>query len=736
VYASTAAVTVQAQSTDDTSKTGTFTFNICQSQSATLANGTSSVVVVPSYKQAFQRQPITLQSFVTGCVDETGTWSITGQPTGGNSTLADTTYRDAKFIAGTVTGRYTVTYTANCNSGTSTAIVYVSPNALPSYAVTPNKTDPSECYPDPALTGADYEIGSGLAYTTISSTPAFSTITSGTIYRLHNTDSTGMSPSTYAEYFQISKNGTPTQPILFCGVPDSLGNLPIMTGANATGQTGINPLNGTVGYGMISLWPASHYGYWQSGSAGPSHISVWNLHITGATPTNTYTQPNGSAECMCTSSGTCGPTTPSNPSLTCPWSVFAGGVQARSGAYLDLSENEIDGIPQGVFTDNNAGSNAWSTYTQAVTANRNYIHGFGYTNSGSHGMYIQSLFALIEGNTIGPPGAGYYTSGDGPSMVKVRGLETIIRYNYFVNNPGANEYSDRILDLVDNQDGPQYQSIDQYLSFPGQTNCDFSFWCLGDTAGAGIIAALDEAFRKDLVYGNVIPWSDGGQIHYGGDHGGADLWNRSGNLYFFDNTVWQGSVLFDDGTAAGDPIYPQNFVLANNIVWPYTGSTVPSFVRYVDEFLSATTNLFETSSISITTPITGGQTGMYSLGWANGGSSPYCGNQTGSTDCTWPLTNPMQTHLPGLGSANYLFTSTQPFTTGTYAVPVGSAAIGAATALTGIPAQNPPRWYYNVSTSSLAARSLSDLTLGAVPYIGTTANSGGSGFNISGGGFH
>ena len=103
------------------------------------------------------------------------------------------TYRDADFVA-TVTGRYTLQYTSNSNaSETATAIVYVSPNPMPSYAYTstPNQTEPRECYPDPALSGGDYEVGAGKAYTTVSSVPAITSWNPGTIMRIWNTDTTG-----------------------------------------------------------------------------------------------------------------------------------------------------------------------------------------------------------------------------------------------------------------------------------------------------------------------------------------------------------------------------------------------------------------------------------------------------------------------------------------------------------------------------------------------------------------
>ena len=70
---STATVTVQAQWTDDATKTANFLFNVCANSPPTLANGTKSVIVAPAYQHAYKSQLMTLQSRVSGCVDETRT---------------------------------------------------------------------------------------------------------------------------------------------------------------------------------------------------------------------------------------------------------------------------------------------------------------------------------------------------------------------------------------------------------------------------------------------------------------------------------------------------------------------------------------------------------------------------------------------------------------------------------------------------------------------------------------
>ena len=697
-------ITVTAQSVDDTSKSATFTVNVCGNQGATLANGDPSVRVLPFYYQLYPGQPLDLQSFVVGKVDQTGVWSITAQPGGGDGTLVDTTKRDTVFTA-TVTGHYTVTYTSNV-SGSNYATIFVVSTSLPSYAVTPNGTRPFPCAVDSTLTGPVYDIGpTGHTYATISATPAFNTISAGTMYRIFNTDLTGLSPTTYPEYFQISKNGTQTNPIIYCGVPDSLGNLPVQTGNNATGQASINPGDGTVGYGILSLWTESgHSWYWQSGLAPPQFVLVGSMSFQSANPTTTYTQPGGtSASCM---SGV-----PAGSKTVCNWSSFTAATQARSGKDIVFAGIESNNVPQGVFTDDSQ-NNYWSTYTQDIWVDGSNLHNIGWAGTGSHGMYLQSLYVVVQGNHIGPAAASVGTPENGPSGIKSRSGAMVARYNVFDTGLA------RAFDDVDNEDGSPYVSMDQYLSYPSASNCDLSVWCLGDTAGQAVVAAYNESSQSDFFYGNTVPWEYGGNIHYGGDGGVQGYFVKAGTLYAYSNTYTGADDLFDDGSPGG--YFVPTFDVRNSIVWPHSGGLINNFTRYADQIFSATTNLFQTSSLVITPPINSGPSGTQ--GWAYSGPC--------SIPCQWPLYTPMQTHMPGLGTSNYLFTSTQPYTSGTLIPPSGSAAIGAGTSLTGLPAQLPVRWQINPSTNVLTPR-LHPLTLGALDESGTTTSTY-SGFTGSG----
>ena len=672
VVTSSATVTVQAQSVDDSTQKATFLFNVC-------AN-TTTVMIAPAYRQAFQGQHVMLQSWVSGNVDETGTWSILSQPSSGDGTLADTGNRDADFKA-TVTGRYTLQYTSHADSSQSaTAIVYVAPQPMPTYAATPESTEPRACFVDPAFTGAVYDVGAGKTYPTMQSVPSAGTWTPGTIMRVWNTDTTGTNPSTFFENFQIKNGGTATQPIMLCGIPDASGNLPIVDGANATMQAGFS--TGIVGYGIITTWGGGYgsgtpYGYWQSGSAGPSYVTITGLHIKHGTPAYTYTPPGGG--------------------VPKAYVVGASCIDLRSGAYIDLGGNDLDTCTNGFFTAENTAS-AWANVTQLVTFTGNHIHNSGWaTDQTEHQMYFQSFYGVVQGNLLD----GYLGTAQG-SNIKWRGVEGIFRYNFLASGPL------RDFDLVENSDAAPYVSFEGYLSTQGQTNCYASEYCTGDTAGPNIIAAYQESEQKDFIYGNIILGTSAqNQIHYAEDQG-SGMNDRNGTLYFFNNTLDNARTVFDTGSGAGDNSYfPQRIDARNNLLWTYGSQT--EFGRYAYLIGSWTTNLMKAGTFSIQTPIMGG---FYNGGTSNGWESPTTGYGCDYA-CPWPLVVPIDAHQFGLSNANFLTTPTLPYSQTTFAPVSGSAVSGAGTALSGMLAVMPVRWQYSVASAALVPR-VNSLDIGAV----------------------
>lgn len=668
---STATVTVQAQSVDDTSSTATFLFNVCAK--------TTTVLVAPAYQQAFRSQHRTLQSWVSGDTDETGTWSIVTQaPGGGDGVLADTGNRDTDFSA-TVPGRYVIQYTSHSDSSKSaTAIVYVSPNSMPSYSSTPNKTEPRECYADPDLAGPVYEVGAGKTYATLSSLPAPSLFAAGTMVRVWNTDTTGTNPSTFHEYYQLRSNGTATQPLILCGVPDASGNLPIIDGDSATGSSDAS--TDSLSFGVVSAVPTNRGGsYYQLGSVGPSYISITGLHIKNGYPDLTFQTPTG---------------------ITQNWNKGAACIRLESGAYQDISGNDLDSCGNGFFSVANQAL-AWARITQLLTLTGNHIHYSGVVgDEREHQSYIQTFFALIQGNLVDD----YRPLALGGNL-KWRGVEGIFRYNRL--GPGGG----RSFDLVENQDAYGYTTFEGYLGVPGETNCAKAIYCINilggsstvrDEAGADGIAGLQESSLKDFIYGNeILGEQTVYQIHYGMDQSEGSMASRNGVLYYFSNTLDSAQVVFDTGY--GKSFLSPQVDARNNIIW----SNSFTYDKYADLILRATTNLMKSGTFSITTPINGGDYfGGSAHGWWN-----RC-----DASCRWQLALPFETHLYGLSSANYLSTSSTPYDQITMVPPSGSAAIGAATVSTDILATMPVRWQYDAQSYHLTPR-LYPLTIGAVDQI-------------------
>ena len=657
---STATVTVQAQSVDDSTQKATFLFNVC-------AN-TTKVVIAPAYRQAYQGQHVGLQSWVEGNTDETGTWSVVTQPSGGDGTLTDTGNRDADFHAA-VTGRYTLSYTSQADpTKSATAIVYVAAAAMPAYAATPNLTEPRACAVDPAFTGATYDVGAGKAYPTLQSVPPANTWTPGTILRVWNTDTTGANPSTYHEYFQIHNSGTPSQPIVLCGVPDSSGNLPIVDGANATAQPGTST-GAAAGFGIVTLWGGGYgtntpYGYYQGGSGGPTYVTISGLHLAHAKPGYSYTPPAGGAAVAYIGGASC--------------------VNLRGGSYIDVGGNDLDTCANGLFTAENSNS-GWANITQLVTVTGNHIHGSGNVGSYTeHQIYFQSFYGVLQGNLLDG-----YTAGAQGSNVKWRGVEGIFRYNHLAGGTA------RSFDLVENQDASPYVTLEQYLGAPGATNCATSFWCLGDTAGPNIIAAFQESAQKDFIYGNEIQGTGSVyQIHYAEDHDGQ-MADRNGTLYFYNNTLDDARVVFDTGSANGyNPYFTQRIDARNNLLWTLGAQT--EFGRYASVIGSWTTNLMKAGTFAISTPIAGGNfNALTSNGW-----EATCDNGT----CPWALTTPIDVHQYGLSNANFLATATLPYNRTSWVPVAGSAASGAGTPLTGVLATMPLRWQYAAASGALVPR--------------------------------
>lgn len=601
--------TIEATSVDDSSKVATATFNVC--------NPTVEVSVVPFYRTLYANQPADVQSLVLGAVNQNVRWTITSQPRGGDGKLTDSTSRDTLFT-GTVAGRYQLTATSAANSGKSaTAIMYVTGHKMP-YRVTPNQTEPIDCTVDPSMQGAVYEVGPSQTYKTLASVP-FPTIVPGSTVRLHNEDTTGLHPTTYHEYVQISQPATAEQPIRLCGVPDASGNLPVIDGQNATGRSDSSA--DTAGYGLLTLHNSNSFTYWPKFVAA-QYVIVEGIQFRNASPGFSYTPPSGSSQ---------------------SWKSSAACIHISEAQNVTFVGNDIGSCGNGVLSDFNS-NGGWGASDLNVLWEGNNIHNNGIAGSAlDHQMYLQSWNNVVQFNRI-----TNYTKGALGANIKSRGLQDVIRYNFL--GDGAQ----RQMDLVDVKDAPAYMSFAGFLS--GGSNSFHALYSQ-DNYPADRIAAEQEAWNSHFVYGNIYQNSTStAPIHFSMDMAGGEL-ARKGSLYWYNNTFYQRAcavcapaswTLFDT-TGGNSTYYPQKEFQTvqafNNIVWMDSVSKSPFQWNNYSAFIGVGGgNLLPSNWGSDLT------TGGSGTGWSvNTGSDAYQNSL------------PLDLHLSGFGKSDIATTGAIPF---------------------------------------------------------------------------
>lgn len=704
VVSSAATVTVQAQSVDDTSQVDTATFKVC--------NPPADVHVTPAYQQSYPGQPAQIQSFVPGKVDESGTWSILSQPSGGDATLPDTNKRDAIPTA-TVAGRYSYKFTSAADSSKSaTAIVYVTPVSVPAYGMTTkNLTLSVPCEVDPAMTGPVIDIGPTQAVTTMNAA-GFETGLAGTTYRLHNEDTTGTNPTRYHENVRVkgvsgtSTDGTPTQPKYICGVPDSQGNLPVMDGSNATANVN---MNGLQAYGILSIWLSSKssYDYWSGGSDGTDFITVAGIHIQNANGNFNYID-----------------YTTHNPAA---YGNFSSCLNLRGGTNIAMIGNELDHCGLGIFGANNS-TRGWGGVTLFNTIRGNYFHDNSTANDfGAHHVYTASWYTVIEGNRFGD-----LTVGSGSCLIKDRGIESIHRYNL-----GQSAVGGFAICMESATDAEEYVTLEAHLGATGDSSCQNNYCGGENTITIDQIAAYQESLEKNWMYGNIystrnvslatMKLSDSAGAGTGLFHNETEMGDHLGVTYYYYNTVdnpmlavfatLQGTN--NGGTPQQQTMKPSVFA-ANNIFYKAnTGSiNIFAFSRNASIVAKWQTNLMNKNTFDNTTPIWG----LPSLDVAavNGWQNYTDDLQYDSDGITYSGGTPtisIDTHQTGLSSGNFLSTpvmNQMPYNTFTYAPVVGGGAIGTATTITE-PYANllPVRFQYSAELSRVIPRTTLT-TIGAV----------------------
>jgi hypothetical protein len=326
--------------------------------------------------------------------------------------------------------------------------------------------------------GLDYHVGPEQRYTAIGAVPW---------YRLAPGDNVFIhyKQTPYYEKFLISTRGTAAKWIRVVGVPGPNGELPVVSGKNAT--TSAN---------MHYHWPAAsgssaiqNLGVVQiAPGAGekaplPAYIEIASLRIQDGFSSNQFTAEDGSRA---------------------SYDGFAACIYARSVQHLIVRDNILTGCGQGFFNWTGSGD-AWWDGLQADTVLRgNYFYDNG--NPGSyreHQSYTESDGVTYESNHFGPMRAGAMGS-----QLKDRSAGTVIRYNYIERSP-----SGWMIDLVEPENG---------------------YAALG----------ARPTYRQTFVYGNVLI-STGtsnvppNMVHWNEDHqaGRGRAVPSESRLFFYHNTV-------------------------------------------------------------------------------------------------------------------------------------------------------------------------------------------------------
>ena len=317
----------------------------------------------------------------------------------------------------------------------------------------------------------DYHVGPGQEYTELGSVP-WTTLTAGDKVLIHwrNTP--------YASKIFLRAQGTAENPVIIRGIPNENGDLPVLTGENATTDPQFIDYFSSEWTENLSLFLIfrgpndDFYDY------KPKHIIFEYLEITGVRPENTFTDQFGNVR---------------------NYSNFGTAICAIVCENLTVRHCKIYDNAQGIFTNTNGAEEGQISRNLLIEYNEIWGNGNVDPDGRHHNIYSQSAGTIIQYNKI-----GRLREGSVGSSLKDRSSGTIIRYNWI-------ESSARTLDLVEVEDGWQ-------------------------------VLMQEPNYHDVYVYGNVLinditqDPSSSNMINFGHDNSPEEA--KRGTLYFYHNTVY------------------------------------------------------------------------------------------------------------------------------------------------------------------------------------------------------
>lgn len=256
---------------------------------------------------------------------------------------------------------------------------------------------------------AVYEVGPGQTLAAIGDVP-WESLAAGDEVRIH------YRATPYAEKIIVCVAGTQAQPVVIRGMPGPGGELPVITGENATTRPQTNywsEQRGVIKVGGANS-PSCDEATW---------VVIQDLEVRSARPPFSFTGRNGLTSY------------PNNAA-----SVFVERAQ-----HLVLRNLRLHDSGNGLFVAASGGD------TQDILVEGCHIFGNG--NEGSiyeHNSYTAARGILFHGNHYGP-----LRDGCGGNNLKDRSAGLVVRYNFI-------ESGNRQLDLVDAEDSAVIQDDPRY----------------------------------------------------------------------------------------------------------------------------------------------------------------------------------------------------------------------------------------------------------------------------------
>jgi hypothetical protein len=282
-------------------------------------------------------------------------------------------------------------------------------------------------------------------------------------------------PEPYKEKIHLSSRGTAAQPIRVCGVRGPAGQLPVLSGRDATTRSSAKyPYVPTQERGLVIVTPRTGYRWGEK----PGHIVIQDLELRDAHP--------GTDDAPIKFKDADGAERRYNRN--------AAALYIERGEHIVVRGCTLTASAYSLFV---ASGGTEEVLSREILVEANWIYGGGIVGvDRRHNVYSEAAGITFQLNRFGPQ-----VKGALGNQLKDRSTGTVIRYNWI-------EGGAHLLDLVEPE-----ESAD--------------------------LTTKDPRYPTTFVYGNVLvngPDDGGTLVHYGGDNGVFPTY-RKGTLHFFHNTV-------------------------------------------------------------------------------------------------------------------------------------------------------------------------------------------------------